>query len=346
VEYKTKFSEKKAHWPGRKQVFRFMRSAREVSTPGGVRQEYHHDLIARAEEEYPEAILLLVPVMRGGSRLQPTPSIHEARERAIRGLDLLPARYQQPIDGPRYPVSMSPALESLLEEVRERYLLPPGISETVSVPGRNEAFVFLDVDTQVDFIYASGALYVHGAETIIPNLKRLMAYAQENRILVLSSADAHSPDDPSFGQWPPHCVIGTPGQRRIPETQFPSKTTIPDRPGAFTPPEDWSGQFEMEKTDYSVAGNPNFEAVVAALGPCHFIAFGVATEYCVRDSVLALRELNFPVDLVVDAVRPITDEGGRKAIDEMLTAGARLVTTEEVCSGSLQPQVIVGADTR
>ena len=142
VEYKTKFSEKKAHWPGRKQVFRFMRNAREVSTPGGARQEYHHDLIARAEEKYPEAIPLLVPVMRGGSRLQPTPSIHEARERAIRGLDLLPARYQQPIDGPRYPVSMSPALESLLEEVRGRYLLPRGISETVSVPGRSEALVF------------------------------------------------------------------------------------------------------------------------------------------------------------------------------------------------------------
>jgi nicotinate phosphoribosyltransferase len=343
VEYKTKFSEKKAHWPGRKQVFRFMRSARQVATPEGIRQEYHHDLIARAEEKYPEAIPLLVPVMRGGLRLQPPPSIHEARERAIRGLDLLPARYQQPIDGPRYPVSMSPALESLLEEVRERYLLPPGISETASVPGRNETLVFLDVDTQVDFMDARGPLYVPGSETIIPNLKRLMAYAQENRILVLSSADAHTADDPSFAQWPPHCVVGTPGQRRIPETQFPSKTTIPDRPGAFTATEDWPGQLEMEKTGYSVTGNPNFGSVVRALGPSHFVAFGVATEYCVRHSVLALRKLNFTVDLVVDAVRAITEEGGREAIDEMLAAGARLVTTDEVCSGSLQPQAIVSA---
>ena len=104
-----------------------------------------------------------------------------------------------------------------------------------------------------------------------------------------------------------------------------------------------SRQLEMEKTDYSVAGNPNFASVVAALGPCHFVAFGVTTEYCVRHSVLALRKLNFTVDLVVDAVRSITQEGGREAIDEMLAAGARLVTTEEVCSGSLQPQAIVGA---
>ena len=53
--------------------------------------------------------------------------------------------------------------------------------------------------------------YVPGAETIIPNLKRLMTYAGENRIPVLSSADAHQPDDPSFVRWPPHCVVGTTG---------------------------------------------------------------------------------------------------------------------------------------
>ena len=49
------------------------------------------------------------------------------------------------------------------------------------------------------------------------------------------------------------------------------------------------------------------------------------------------------LDLVVDAVRAITEEGGREAIHEMLAAGARLVTTDEVCSGSLQPQAIVSA---
>ena len=128
-------------------------------------------------------------------------------------------------------------------------------------------------------------------------------------------------------------MVGTPGQRRIPETQFPEETVIPNRPNAFTPPRDWSGQFviEIEKTDYSVAGNPNFDAVIAALGACHFVVFGVATEYCVRDSVLALRALNLPVDLVIDAIKPISQEDGRKAIEEMVAAGVRLITTEKVC---------------
>src|SRR5205814_531064 len=80
VEYKTKFSEKKAHWPGRKQVFRFSRpvagkggrgdgreaQARPERSERGAREEFHHDLIARANEDYPEAAPLLDLMMREG----------------------------------------------------------------------------------------------------------------------------------------------------------------------------------------------------------------------------------------------------------------------------------------
>ena len=343
LEYKTKFSEKKAHWPGRKQVFRFSRPAPAKAAggdgrePEGPREEFHHDLIARVTEHYPEATPLLEVVMREGRRVDARPTLAQIRARTLWNLARLPERYKEFHGGPRYPVANSTALERLLEEVRERYVITPEISTAARVPAdsaMSETVVFLDVDTQVDFMDRAGALYVPGAETIIPNLTRLMTYARESRIPVLSSADAHQPDDPSFAEWPPHCVVGTPGQRRIPETQFPSETVIPNRPGAFRPPTRWEGQFviEIEKTDYSVAGNPNFDAVIAALGPCHFVVFGVATEYCVRDAVLALRKINLPCDLVVDAIKPITAEGGRKAIDEMVAAGVRLVKTEEVCA--------------
>ena len=97
------------------------------------------------------------------------------------------------------------------------------------------------------------------------------------------------------------------------------------------------GQFVIEKQDYSVTGNANFDAILAALGPCHFVAFGVATEYCVHGSVLSLRKLQIPVDLVVDAIKPITEEGGREAVTEMVAAGTRLVTTDEVCAPLPQP---------
>jgi len=343
IEYKTKFSEKKAHWPGRKQVFRFSRPVVEKNQAANGqdrekrREEFHHDLIARATEGFPEGQPLLDIVMRSGKRVGPDQTIDEARARTLAGLSLLPRRYQQLHDGPRYPVANSAALERLLDEVRERYRVTPetaSLGRVAADTAMRETLVFLDVDTQVDFMYPSGALYVPGAETIIPNLKRLMTYARERDIPVLSSADAHQPDDPSFAQWLPHCVVGTPGQRRIPETQFSEQVVISNEAGAFTPPREWSGQFviEIEKTDYSVAGNPNFDAIIAALGPCHFVVFGVATEYCVRDSVLALRALSLPVDLVTDAIKPITEEGGRKAVAEMVAAGVRLVTVEDVCT--------------
>lgn len=211
------------------------------------------------------------------------------------------------------------------------------------MPVVNEGLVFLDVDTQADFMLPSGALYVPRAEEIVPQLKELMRCAEVHHIPVISSADAHPPDDPSFAEWPPHCIVGTPGQRRIPETQLREARVVANRPGAFTPPANWSGQTIIEKTQYDVSTNPNFKAVLESLrhslrrrlarslGEVRFVVFGVATEYCVCSSALALRHRGLPVDVVTDAIKPITAEGGRRALEEMVAAGVRLTTTADVC---------------
>lgn len=191
--------------------------------------------------------------------------------------------------------------------------------------------VFMDIDTQIDFMDPGGALYVPRAEEIIPNLVRLMAYARDRAIPVLSSADAHTPGDREFAIWPPHCVIGSRGQRRIPETWLPGAVTIPWDAKSFVPPEAWPRQIIIEKDAYDTAANPHFDAVLEALGERRYVVFGVATEYCVRADALALRQRNKPVDVVVDAIKPITEEGGRKALEEMAAAGARMATTAEVC---------------
>lgn len=197
-----------------------------------------------------------------------------------------------------------------------------------------EPLVLVDVDTQVDFMRPEGKLYVPAAERLVPNLVRLMAYAREREIPVLSTADAHQPDDPEFKIWPPHCVVGTLGQRRIPETQWPGAVTIASRPNAFTVPARWVGQFIIEKPTYDPQDNPNFDDVLRALGQRRAVLFGVATEYCVRSATLALRRRGYPVDLVVDAIQPITEAGGRKALEEMTAAGVRLTTTADVCTGN------------
>ena len=71
--------------------------------------------------------------------------------------------------------------------------------------------VFFDVDTQLDFLYPAGALYIPGAENIIGALGALTKFAVANKIQIISTADAHSEDDPEFKTWKPHCVAGTDG---------------------------------------------------------------------------------------------------------------------------------------
>jgi nicotinamidase/pyrazinamidase len=198
----------------------------------------------------------------------------------------------------------------------------------------SEPLVFFDVDTQVDFMRPTGNLYVNGAEEIIPNLKRLMDFARANRIPVISSADAHPPDDPSFAEWPPHCVVGTPGQLRIPETSFPSSIIIANRPRRFHTPHKWVGQLIVEKQEYDATTNVNFDVILMSLGERRFVVFGVATEYCVRSTALGLRKRGRKVDLVTDAIKEIKREDGRKAIEEMTAAGVRLVKTAEVCAAA------------
>ena len=195
----------------------------------------------------------------------------------------------------------------------------------------NDHLVFFNIDTQVDFMRPTGKLAIRNAHEIVPNLAALMRWAREHDVPVISTADAHQPDDPEFAVWPPHCVVGTPGQELIPETLFPSHLVIPALPGAFHPPARWEGQFIVEKPVYSIEGNPNFTAIVSALGRRRAVVFGVATEVCVRADALALRRQGLDVDLVTDAVKPISEDGGRAAIGEMQAAGVRLVTTSEVC---------------
>jgi nicotinate phosphoribosyltransferase len=113
----TKFSGQKIYWPGRKQVFRFLRQGK-----------LERDLLARAGETYPDATPLLRPALRDGHRLAPPAALDEIRARALRNLQKLPEEYRRLADAPAYPVEHSAALEQLLEEVRERFLGAPRAS--------------------------------------------------------------------------------------------------------------------------------------------------------------------------------------------------------------------------
>lgn len=176
---------------------------------------------------------------------------------------------------------------------------------------------------------------------IVANLKRIFDYAADRKITTLLATDAHVTDDPEFSTYgfPEHCVVGTQGHLRIPETDVVPTLIVPNRPDFFIPPIPSSERsvIMVHKQHFAVGTNPNFAAVMEALGPCHVFATGVATQGCVRQSIQSLLDLGVPVSIVVDAVGPdIYEETGRLAIEEMKTLGVTAVTTDEVCAGVLE----------
>src|SRR5712692_7314583 len=147
--------------------------------------------------------------------------------------------------------------------------------------------VFWEVDAQADFMLPGGKLYVPGAEEIIPNLNRLVETVRQGRVFLISSADAHNPDDPELRDWPPHCLKGTPGADLVAEACAPSRLTIPNQTG-FALPDNISAyqQVTLLKNSLSVFDNPHTDELLAKLNPTgspafdpnpEFVVFGVAT---------------------------------------------------------------------
>jgi nicotinamidase/pyrazinamidase len=187
--------------------------------------------------------------------------------------------------------------------------------------------VFFDIDTQNDFMLPSGALYVPGAEAVLPAIARLNRFAADQGIVVVSTTDAHDENDPEFQQWPPHCVAGTIGQQKPAETLLECRAIIPSTPGVYDI--DGAQQIIVEKQALDLFTNPNLPALLKRLNAARYLVYGVVTEYCVRCAVLGLLKTGKPVELVTDAIRALKDDDGRRTIEEFTAAGGILTTTTE-----------------
>ena len=192
--------------------------------------------------------------------------------------------------------------------------------------------VFVDVDTQADFMLPGGRLYVPGAEKLIPILERLRDFADQHGVPILASTDAHSTDDLEFQLWPPHCVRGTPGQLKLPETLLRQYMVVPrERLSPLTDLElSRCQQWILEKDVLNLFQNPQADDLVKRLDAEQYVVYGVATEYCVRLAVKGLLDRKRPVTLLVDAIREIEPAAGQAVLRELQADGARLVQTEEV----------------
>lgn len=191
--------------------------------------------------------------------------------------------------------------------------------------------VFWEVDVQTDFMLPGGKLYVPGAEKIIPNIRRLVEAAESTGALLVSSACAHSENDPEFRVFPPHCIKGTDGARVIPEGMKKAFQTIPTD-AAFKLPTHIldSPQIVIEKQVLDVFSNPYASELVEHLGPnAEYVVFGVVTEYCVKCASKGLLNRGRKVSIVRDAIETLDATEGRRTIDDLQLRGAQLIDTSE-----------------
>ena len=194
---------------------------------------------------------------------------------------------------------------------------------------KNET-VFVDIDTQFDFMNPNGALYVPDAENIIDNIKRLFDYAKEHKIKILSSTDAHQVDDPEFKLFPPHCVKDTPGNQKIEASTCKDNIIIENIEQDITESMLDHEQIIVESQTFDIFDSINTDEIAKKLDARSYVVFGVAADYCVKEAVLGLLKYGYNVSLVTDATKAITKEGKEEALKEMKDAGAVFTTTEDV----------------
>lgn len=189
--------------------------------------------------------------------------------------------------------------------------------------------VFFDIDTQIDFLYPAGALYVPGAERIAPAVSKLNRFAAAHRIPVVSTMCAHDENDAEFRDWPPHCITGTTGQNKPQSTLLARRATVPNRKGDLAI--DGAEQILLEKQQLNLFTNPNLPALLERLAAEEYVVYGVVTEYCVRFAAMGLLETGKPVTLVSGAIQALNDDDAARVFRDFTTRGGQLASVSEIC---------------
>lgn len=208
--------------------------------------------------------------------------------------------------------------------------------------------IFWDVDTQYDFMKADGKLYVPDAEHLIPNLRKLTDYAHGHGIRIVASADDHVREHSEISatpDWketfPPHCMRGTPGQKKIAETSLRDPLVIEPEPqsgAALTNRvKNHRGDILFLKHRFDVFSNPNVLPVLDVLNPHDIVLYGVALDVCDKYAIegLLTHRPHVRIFAVVDAMKPIDRDVAEHLLKEWGEEGVRLVKTSEVVVGGL-----------
>jgi nicotinamidase/pyrazinamidase len=201
--------------------------------------------------------------------------------------------------------------------------------------------VLWDVDTQVDFMLPDGKLYVPGAEQTAPAMRRLVEAARAAGIPHVASGDDHEltddeiSDEPDFSTtYPPHCLRGTRGARKVPETEQedPVPITLELLPERYLR----GREFLLLKKHFDVFTNPNTDRLLAALDPEEVILFGVATDVCDDAAIRGLLARGRRVRFVEDAARGLDEQRTAASTTAWREAGVAFTTTDDVVQSLVQ----------
>ncbi len=199
--------------------------------------------------------------------------------------------------------------------------------------------ILWDVDTQFDFMLPEGKLYVPGAEETVPAMQRLVDAARAAGLVHVASADDHEltdaeiSDEPDFlTTYPPHCLRGTRGARKIPATDQEDPVPLGLEP---VPDRYLEGrEFLLLKKNFDVFTNPNTERLLERLDPDEIVVFGVATDVCDDAAIRGFVARGRKVRFVEDAARGLDDERVAISTTFWREQGVEF-TTAEVIAGTL-----------
>jgi len=191
------------------------------------------------------------------------------------------------------------------------------------VPQPDQKSVLLLVHLQNDFC-PGGALAVPGGDEIIPLANACIEFFNQKGFSIVLTRDWHPSNHCSFkeqgGPWSVHCVQGSLGSQFHPELRLPPGTLIV------------SGATNPKKEAYSGFDGTTLEDRLEDVGAETLFVLGLATDYCVKQTVLDACQRGFRVVVLADGVRGIDVHPGdaQKALTEMDAAGAIIATSNEV----------------
>ncbi len=182
------------------------------------------------------------------------------------------------------------------------------------------------VDVQNDFCPGGSLAVAHGDEVIAP-LNRLMKEFLDRGEPVFKTRDWHPVKTKHFadygGAWPVHCVQNTRGAEFRPNLSDDQRVSI------------ISKGIDESADGYSGFDGTDLAQILREQGVKEVWVGGLATDYCVKHTVLDALEQGFEVKALADAMRPVNvnPNDGEKAIEEMRNAGAEIVGNAKRAAG-------------